>query len=97
MGENSNLHKILIKLCNKAGFSPNIVLQTNDTLCYGKSIQHGMGLALSRNAAKTDKATTLNVLDLVERQIIYVFYNKQKLFPALKRFLDFLQKSTNHN
>lgn len=94
MGESSNMHKFLLKACAKAGFTPNIVLQTNDTNCYHKAIVNGLGVGVSRILKNNTNSAIVNVTDLVERQTIYVFYRREKLFPALSTFLEYLKTNT---
>lgn len=96
MGENSNLHKILIKACNKAGFTPNVVVKTNDNTCFGKCIAAGVGLAVTRQAAWANpnpKIAFLDVTDLNERQTIYLHYKKSPKGKNVENFINFLKNS----
>ena len=94
MGEQTNIHKILLNACKRAGFEPNIVVETNDSQCYGKCLASGIGIGLGRSGIyDTGKSTeTLNVTDFDERQTIYVYYKNQAAYGNVKHFLDFLRK-----
>jgi len=93
MGEHTNLHKILIRACRNAGFSPNIVLETNDTNCYHKSLISGTGLTLSRFSGESENSNSLNVIDFNERQTIYAFFKRSKISPTVLKFLDFIKEN----
>ena len=94
MGEQTNMHKILINACKRAGFSPNIVVETNDSHCYNKCLASGIGIGLGRSSAFEEKADVreLDVTDFNEGQDIFVYYKKQSAYGNVKHFLDFLQK-----
>ena len=95
MGDNSNLSHILVNTCNKAGFTPNIVIKTNDIGCYRKCIEEGVGLALTRlyqNAASDNpKTVILDIVDFNERQTVYVYYKKYNNCKYIKSFLNILK------
>ncbi len=44
LSENSNMYKILMASCRRAGFVPNVVVQINDIECYEKLIESGIGI-----------------------------------------------------
>ena len=91
MGKDTNLYRILMKACNKAGFTPNIIMQTNDAACYSRCIEAGVGLALSRRYGNNSRATFLQVTDFDERQTVYVYYKKQVGRKNVENFLRFLK------
>lgn len=95
--EQSNLFQILLKACSKAGFSPNIIMKTNDAICYTKCLESGMGLAASRhytnNDSKNSKTVFLQITDFDERQTIYVYHTKQKNRSNVQNFVKFLKNS----
>lgn len=93
MGEHTNLHKMLLRACKNAGFTPNIVLETNDTNCYHKSLINGIGLTLSRVRGETDNTNSLNVVDFNERQTIYAFYKRAKIKSSAMDFIKFLKEN----
>ena len=91
MGKDTNLYRILMKACNKAGFTPNIIMQTNDAACYSRCIEAGVGLALSRRYGNNLRATFLQVTDFDERQTVYVYYKKQVGRKNVENFVRFLK------
>ncbi|MBQ9112637.1 MAG: LysR family transcriptional regulator [Clostridia bacterium] len=96
-GEQSNLHNILIRSCKRAGFTPNIVIQTNDNMCYKTWIASGLVLGLSRDYPhkRPDGVTqALDIKDFNERQTICVHYKKQSAYGNVKHFLDFLRSKS---
>ena len=96
-GEKSNLHKILVDSCKRAGFSPNIVIKVNDHICYQKCIASGLVLGLSRDYPhKPYDGTTrfLDVKDFNERQTICALDRKESAYGNIKHFLDFLRNKS---
>lgn len=97
MGEDSNLHRILVRACEKAGFTPNFIIQANDTSCYSACIESGMGLAPSRQYFKgrsvSSTRTFLQIADFNERQTIYVYYPKRLKDGNVKRFINFMKRT----
>ncbi len=64
MGEGSNLHRILLETCNKAGFTPKISVLCNDIECYEKLIICGMGIAVGREKSSPEPGIHyMNVTD----------------------------------
>ncbi len=97
LSEKSNMHKILIRACKRAGFSPNIVAQINDIQCYEKMIASGIGIGLGRentDISNTEKVSYLDVADFDERYVVYAYYKKQSAYGNVKKFLDFLENKT---
>ena len=95
MGKKSRLHKILIKVCKNAGFTPNIVMETNDAKCFEKCIANGMGIGLSREHAENlypnSKFAYLNVTDFEERQTFYGYFDPKKTDEGILDFIYFLK------
>lgn len=98
MGEESNLHKILVNACNRVGFTPDIAVLCNDIECYDKFIASGMGIAVGREKNDRDAAEEgveyLDVTDFNERYTIYGYYKKESYYGNVKSFLDFLKSKT---
>jgi len=96
MGEDSNLHRILVRACEKVGFTPNFIIQANDVSCYRECIESGMGLAPSRQYSKDrtvgSTRTFLQIADFNERQTIYVYYPKRLKDGNVKRFINFMKR-----
>ncbi|MBQ8526048.1 MAG: LysR family transcriptional regulator [Clostridia bacterium] len=93
IGEQSNMHKLLIKVCREAGFTPNIAVQCNDLQCYGKWISSGAVIGLGREYGETasNGIVHLDVTDFDERQTICCYYKKQAAYVNVANFLEFLK------
>ncbi len=97
LDEKSNMHKILIQACKRAGFSPKIVAQINDIQCHEKMIASGIGIGLGRentHVSNSEKVSYLDVADFDERYVVYAYYKKQSAYGNIKNFLDFLENKT---
>ena len=96
MGENSSMHRILFSACERAGYTPNVVVQTNDTQCYRKCLEAGIGIGIGRDdpSEYSDKIRFLDVTDFDIRQTVYCFYKKQNAHGNLAHFLSFLKSRT---
>ena len=91
MGEGSNLHRILLRACARAGFVPDVAVACNDIECYEKFIASGMGIALGRKREEEPGIKYLDVTDLEERYTVCVYYRKSACYGNVERFLDFLR------
>ena len=92
MGENSNLYKKLVKACKKAGFTPKVVLETNDGACFSQSIRNGIGMGITRSSKEDPLTSIINVVDFDERQTVYAFF-KEDVSPIVKKFVEFLKEN----
>lgn len=92
-GEDSNMHKLLINACRKAGFTPNIVVWTNDKKCYERLLHSGVGIGLGREDEEVDlpDLAYLDVTDFVERYTVYCYCKEQSCYGNVKHFVDFLR------
>ena len=92
IGEQSNMHRLLLNACHKAGFFPNVAVMSNDIACYEKFIRSGMGIGLSKERPQnaTDQTAYLDVTDFDERYTVYAYYRKDAAYGNVKSFLDFL-------
>lgn len=94
IGENNSMHKILINACKKVGFTPNIVVQSNDISCNRKFIEAGVGIGLGReypHLRKPENVKYLEVTDFNESQTICSYYRKQSAYGNVEHFLKFLK------
>ncbi len=94
LSEKSNMHKILIRACKRAGFSPNIVAQINDIQCHEKLIASGIGIGLGREntyISNPEKIAYLDIADFDERYVVCAYFKKQSAYGNVKRFLDFME------
>ena len=92
-GESSNMHKILIKVCQKAGFYPNVVTVSNDKDCYEKLLRAGVGIGLGREDFDNDypELVYLDLCDFDEKYTVYCYYNSESCYGVVKSFVDFLK------
>ena len=94
-GEKSNMHKILVNACNRAGFEPKIAVMSNDMKCHEKFIESGLGIGMARLSLKgidKNKVTILNIEDFNETYTVCAYYKKEEAYGNIKAFLDFLKK-----
>ncbi len=97
IGENNSMHKILINACKKAGFAPNIVVQSNDISCNRKFVEAGVGIGLGREYSHSEKSKNVEYLDVTdfnEKQTICSYYRKQSAYGNIEHFLNFLKSKT---
>lgn len=90
MGEESNYHKILVRACGRAGFTPDISVMCNDIECYERLIDEGMGVALGIHTGTAGQY--LDVTDFHERYTVCGYYRKEDYYGNIKSFLDFLRQ-----
>ncbi len=95
MGDQSNIHRILLSACSRSGFLPNIAVQSNDIQCFEKLIASGMGIGIGRERKLTesDNIAYLDVTDFNERYTVYAYFKKQANYGNVKHFLDFLKSN----
>ncbi len=94
IGENNSMHKILMNACQKAGFTPNIIVQSNDLQCNRKFVKSGVGIGLSREyplAKPSHGVEYLDVADFNESQAVYGYYKKDSAYGNVEHFLNFLK------
>ena len=93
LGENSNMHKILINACNRAGFTPDICVLSNDMKYYEKLIESGIGIGIERHNPKSLQVRNiayLDVSDFNEESTIFAYYKKTTPRSNISQFLQFL-------
>lgn len=93
LGEQSNMHRILIKACKKAGFVPNVAVLSNDIKCYEKLIESGLGIGIERKRKDTvRKIQYLDILDFNENYTVHAYYKKIADYGNVGHFLEFLKR-----
>lgn len=92
-GEESNMHRLLVDACGRAGFSPRIAVETADKACYERLIASGVGVGLGRGDVPPAGCAYLPISDFDERYSVYVYYKPDASFGNVKSFLDFLRNS----
>jgi LysR family transcriptional activator of glutamate synthase operon len=88
-GEQSNMHKLLLRACNNVGFTPNIIVHSNDIECNERLIGSGIGIGLGSNTTKN--TTFLDISDFDERYTVYCYYKGQSNYGNVEHFLNFLK------
>jgi len=95
MSQRGNHGKIFIAACKKAGFSPNIVAQVNDSACFRKIISSGIAIGVtgqfSRNADSTVSLVPLNVTDFNYEQTICMYFKRENNYGNTARFMSFIR------
>lgn len=98
MGQESNMHRILVNACNQTGFHPKIVAFCNDIECYDTLVAMGMGIGIGREDSAAQKGTNhreignLQVSDFDEHYTVYVYYRESAYFGNVKKLIDFLKE-----
>lgn len=94
IGENNGIHNLFINACKRAGFTPNIIVQSNDLECNRKFVEADIGIGLDREypwGDSSDKLVYLDITDFNEKQIICSYYKKQSAYGNVEHFLNFLK------
>ena len=91
-GEKSNMHRILNRACQRAGFKPNIAVMSNDTKCHRKFIESGLGIGLARESAQDNKnMCALDICDFNETYTVCTYYRSSSAYGNVNLFLEFLK------
>ena len=95
VSEDSPIHQILLKSCEDAGFIPDIILNTNDILCYRKYLISGTAIGLGRCNKDDikDNIKYLNVENFDLNQSVYAYY-KSKTFKDIEEFVNFIKEKS---
>lgn len=94
LGESSNVHKVLLEACRRAGFSPNISILSNDMKYYEKLVESGIGIGIERNTPQNllrRNIAYLDVTDFEEEAIVYAYFKKHSAYGNVGQFLQFLK------
>lgn len=94
LGEQSNMHKILIDACKKAGFSPNVSIRSNDMKYYEKLVDSGIAIGVERDNAKnlqTRNIAYLDVSDFAEESVVFAYCKREAAYGNVEQFLQFLK------
>lgn len=85
--------KLLGVACKKAGFSPNIVAQVNDSGCFRKMVSSGIALGVGGELAGNESMVALNVTDFRYEQSICMYYKKENNYGNTAKFISFLREN----
>ncbi len=94
-GEESNMHRILVNACKKAGFSPKISVMTNDMKCHEKLTEAGVGIGLEMETnphLKKGAVNAINVVDFDETYTVCAYYKKEAAYGNISLFIKFLKE-----
>lgn len=98
VSENNSLHKLFINACKKAGFTPNVIMYSNDISCNRKYVEANVGIGLAREYkgyVSTESTRLLDVTDFNEKQTICSYYRKESVYGNIERFLNFLKNKSH--
>lgn len=89
-----NQYQMLLNACHKAGFSPNLVAQINDSACFMRIIGSGVAIGVAgemyTKVSNIPEVVPLDVVDFKEYQPICIYYKKEAAYGNVKRFIDFI-------
>lgn len=87
-----NMHEMIVRACNEAGFTPNVIAKINDITCYRKVLLSGIAIGHGRenSAGPGEGFCYLNVTDFDQRQSTCVYY-KAGATGSIKNFIEFLK------
>ena len=89
-----NQYQMLLNACHKAGFSPNLVAQINDSACFMRIISSGVAIGVAgemyAKVSNIPEVVPLDVADFKEYQPICIYYKKEAAYGNVKRFIDFI-------
>ncbi|MBQ3549394.1 MAG: LysR family transcriptional regulator [Clostridia bacterium] len=91
MHSNSSLYRTASKICNEAGFVPNIAIQSDDPYYMRKYVELGMGVAIVPSVSWKGLFSENVVLKSLggKRRGTYIYSDPEKYMPAVVRlFLD---------
>ena len=95
MSQQGNHGKLFLTACKKAGFSPNIVAQVNDSACFRKIILSGIAVGVTGEfAAGTEENAALvplNITDFKYEQPICMYYKNEKNHGNTAKFMSFVR------
>ena len=92
MDDGGNMHSVLTKACNRAGFTPQIAVLCNDIECYEKFVAAGMGIGIGKEADSHNPAIRdLDVSDFKEKYTVYAYYSPKEQYGKMQNFVAFLR------
>ncbi len=89
-----NHYQVLQNACHKAGFSPNLVAQVNDSACFMRIISSGVAIGAAgemyAKVGSTANVIPLDITDFKEYQTVCIYYKKEAAYGNVRRFIDFI-------
>ena len=90
-----NQYQILHNACHKAGFSPNLVAQVNDSACFMYIVSSGVAIGvvgeMYLKMGNIPNIVALDVTDFKEYQTVCVYYKKEAAYGNVRAFIDFIK------
>lgn len=100
MSQHGNHGKVFIEACKKAGFTPNIVAQVNDSACFRRIISSGIAIGVTGQFANNVDGNIimvpLNIKDFKYKQTICMYYKKDNSGNSA-RFVSFLRDNVKND
>ena len=98
MSKDRGIYSLTNKICNAAGFIPNIVIQSDDPYYIRKYVEMGLGISfypsMSWDGMFDDSVKCSHIVDV--KRYTYVYYNEQKyMSKAQQLFLKILMDISN--
>ncbi|MBQ9965262.1 MAG: LysR family transcriptional regulator [Clostridia bacterium] len=93
MSRGSSIYENTYKLCNRLGFSPNIVLQSEDPFYIRKCVELGIGIALVPELSwkgQFSKNIVLKNIGEIKRKVY--LYKKYTMNEYIEKFSDMLRE-----
>lgn len=87
-----NIHALIEKACNDAGFSPKVVAKINDITCYRKLLRSGIAIGYRRRS-DDDPGEGLCYLHVTDFDLIESMgvYYKKDIDGTVKNFVEYLR------
>ena len=91
--QNSSLYKVLLRVCEKAGFTPKIAMEINDTEYCNRCVKAGLGIGLTRRSMPNygPEIDFLKVTDFNEQITCYAYYKKVVRCSQIQDFINYLR------
>lgn len=94
-----NHYMVLQNACHKAGFSPNLVAQVNDSACFMRIIGSGVAVGaageLYAKVSANNDVIPLDITDFKEYQTVCIYYKKAAAYGNVRTFIDFMHDKMN--
>ena len=95
MNRRGNQGRVLRAACQRAGFTPNIVAEVNDSACFRKIIASGIAIGLGEERAVQEAMVPLDVADFHHEQQICIYCRPENHNGNTARFLAFLMEQAD--
>ncbi len=91
MGSGNSIHESTLKICNSMGFSPHIVLQSEDPFYIRKCIELGLGIAIIPELSwRGQFSENIALKNIGENKREIFIYKKHTVSQCINEFYDML-------